>query len=161
MVCFIKTRKDVFLISAIVVIAWNLGTTTSDRSLNELHSSQTKNVKPKGYGDERSYISFMNSTFDISRGVLQGEIFSPVAFITGLMQIFKTHDSTAGGVTVGTPPNQVTITSLEYADDAGLADENVDNASARVSAITADSRSDASMEIYIPKTKSMHIPKRV
>jgi len=103
----------------------------------------------------------MSDSFDISRGVLQGDIFSPVAFITGLMQIFKTHDSTAGGVTVGTPPNQVTITSLEYADDAGLVDENADNASARVSAIAAGSRSDASMEISIPKTKSMHIHKRV
>ena len=73
--------------------------------------------------------------FNIARGVLQGDIFSPVAFITGLMQISKMHDSATAEVTVGSPPNQVTISALEYADDAGLADENVKIASSRISAI--------------------------
>ena len=101
-----------------------------------------------------------SETFDIARGVLQGDIFSPVAFITGLMQIFKIHDAGDGGVTVGNPPNQVSVRALEYADDAGLADTNVNTASARVSAIATGSRNDASMEISIPKTKAMHIHKR-
>ena len=76
------------------------------------------------------------------------------------MQIFKTHDAGEAGVTVGNPPNQVTIRALEYADDAGLADADVITASTRVSAIAAGSRKDAAMEISIPKTKTMHIHKR-
>ena len=36
--------------------------------------------------------------FDISRGVLQGDIFSPVAFIAGLMHIFRRHDIHEGGL---------------------------------------------------------------
>ena len=73
-----------------------------------------------------------SGTFNIARGVLQGDIFSPVAFITGLMHIFKTHDNPNAGVTVGTLPHQVKISSLEYADDAGLVDINVQESSTLV-----------------------------
>ena len=46
----------------------------------------------------------ISEPFNISRGVLQGDIFSPVAFITGLMHIFETHDSKNAGVTVDSAP---------------------------------------------------------
>ena len=110
--------------------------------------------KPNGEQD-------LSEPFDISRGVLQGDIFSPVAFITGLMRTFALHDIPGAGVVVGSPPHQVTISSLEYADDAGLLDVNVHEASRRISSIAAGSRNDAAMEISIPKTKAMHIHKRV
>ena len=103
----------------------------------------------------------ISEPFNISRGVLQGDIFSPVAFITGLMHIFETHDIKNAGVTVGSAPYQLTITSLEYADDAGLIDTSVERASTRISAISSGSRNDASMTISIPKTKVMHIHKKV
>ena len=103
----------------------------------------------------------ISEPFDISRGVLQGDIFSPVAFITGLMHIFETHDIKNAGVTVGSAPYQLTITSLEYADYAGLIDTSVERASTRISAISSGSRNDASMTISIPKTKVMHIHKKV
>ena len=103
----------------------------------------------------------MSDPFDISRGVLQGDIFSPVAFIAGLMRTFALHDIPGSGVEVGVPPHQVTISSLEYADDAGLLDANVQLASRRISSIAAGSRTDAAMEISIPKTKAMHIHPRV
>ena len=103
----------------------------------------------------------MSDSFDISRGVLQGDIFSPVAFIAGLMCTFALHDIPGSGVEVGVPPHQVTISSLEYADDAGLIDENVEAASRRISSISAGSRKDAAMEISIPKTKGMHIHQQV
>ena len=99
--------------------------------------------------------------FSISRGVLQGDIFSPVAFITGLMHIFKVHDMKDSGVTVGSDSHKVTVRSLEYADDAGLIDTTVEQASARISAISSGSKNDASMEISIPKTKVMHIHRKV
>ncbi|KAI8520998.1 28S ribosomal protein S24, mitochondrial [Branchiostoma belcheri] len=95
--------------------------------------------------------------FEISRGVLQGDIFSPVAFIIGLMRIFALHDIPNAGVTVGSPPYQVTISRLEYADDAGLLDGSVQEASQRISRIASGSKDDAAMEISVPKTKAMHI----
>jgi hypothetical protein len=73
------------------------------------------------------------------------------------MRTFALHDIPGSGVEVGVTPHQVTISSLEYADDAGLIDENVEVASRRISSISASSRTDAAMEISIPKTKGMHI----
>ena len=64
-----------------------------------------------------------SKTFNISCGVLQGDIFSPVAFIAGLWKIFAAHDTLDdAGVTIGESPNRVRIRALEYADDAGFAD---------------------------------------
>ena len=103
----------------------------------------------------------LSDPFNISRGVLQGDIFSPVAFIAGLMRTFALHDTPGSGVEVGIPPHTVAISSLEYADDAALLDQNVQAASRRISSIAAGSRTDAAMEISIPKTKVMHIHPRV
>ena len=98
-----------------------------------------------------------SATFNICRGVLQGDIFSPVAFIAGLWRIFATHDQPDAGIMLGSPPYEVKISALEYADDAGLLDNNADDASVRLSAISRGSREDAAMIISVPKTKAMHI----
>lgn len=95
--------------------------------------------------------------FNISRGVLQGDIFSPSAFIVELWRIFTKHDSPNAGVTVGVAPHTVHVDKLEYADDAAFVDDIVDDASVRVSSISRGSVSDASMVISIKKTKAMHI----
>ena len=101
-----------------------------------------------------------SEVFDIARGVLQGDIFSAIAFIVGLWQTFVRHDSPDAGIVVGTPPYDVHISKLEYADDAGIVDDEVDQSSTRLTGISVGSRSDAAMEISIPKTKAMHIHKK-
>ena len=98
--------------------------------------------------------------FDISRGVLQGDIFSPVAFIAGLMQTFRSHDIPEAGITVGAPPHEVSISGLEYADDVALLDPDTEQASRRLSSISSGSKKDAAMVISIPKTKVMHVHKK-
>ena len=102
-----------------------------------------------------------SNPFNISRGVLQGDIFSPVAFIAGLWRIFATHDSPNAGIVLGTAPHTVKVSSLEYADDAGLLDATVTEASTRMTAISLGSREDAAMIISVPKTKAMHIHKSI
>ena len=102
-----------------------------------------------------------SDTFNIARGVLQGDIFSSDAFITGLWRIFETHDTSNAGVKVGDPPYEVDISGLEYADDAALLDENTEQSSQRVCAISQGSQKDAAMTISIPKTKALHIHKKV
>ena len=72
----------------------------------------------------------MSEPFDIERGVPQGDMFSPVSFIAGLDRIFRRHGISNSGVTVGTGENTVCVSKLEYADDAALIDENVEQASA-------------------------------
>ena len=69
----------------------------------------------------------MSEPFNIERGVLQGDIFSPVSFIAGLNMIFRRHDISNSGVTVGAGENAVCVSKL---DDAALIDENVEQASA-------------------------------
>ena len=102
----------------------------------------------------------LSAPFNISRGVLQGDIFSPIAFIVGLWRTFTLHDLPTAGITVGDYPHQLSVSSLEYADDAGLLDEDVAVASARITAIATGSRNDAAMEISKPKTKVLHIHAR-
>ena len=103
----------------------------------------------------------LSEPFNISRGVLQGDIFSSVAFIVALWKTFMLHDIPNAGIRVGKPPYEVEIDDLEYADDAGLLDEDTTQASQRVSSISSGSKKDASMEISIPKTKALHIHKKV
>ena len=50
---------------------------------------------------------------------------------------------------------------IEYADHAGLIDDDTHHASNRVTSISIGSRRNASMEISKPKTKAMHIHKKV
>ena len=101
-----------------------------------------------------------SDVFDICRGVLQGDIFSPVAFIVGLWRIFKLHDRPNSGITLGTEPYTVHVSDLAYADDAGLVDQDVPNSSERLSGISSGSANDAAMSISLEKTKAMHIHKR-
>ena len=63
-------------------------------------------------------------------------------------------------------PHQVTVSNLEYADDAGLLNENTEEASQRVTTISIGSKRDAAkrdaaMVISTTKTKTMHIHKKV
>ena len=105
--------------------------------------------------------SLLSDTFGISRGVLQGDTFSPVIFITGLIYTIRKYDNTSTGFTIRTPPHKVTIRVLEYADDAGLLDIPTSDASTRITSIAQGSKLDAAMEISVPKTKVMHIHKPV
>jgi hypothetical protein len=99
--------------------------------------------------------------FNISRGVLQGDIFSPVAFIAGLWRIFATHDKPDAGIVVGSALHEVSIKALEYVDDAGFFDENTDEASECLSAVSQASQEDAAMIISVVKTKAIHIHKKI
>ena len=94
--------------------------------------------------------------FPISRGVIQGDIFSPQCFTLGLDRIFRLHDFAGQGIG-GPSLGDVTASKLEYADDVGLLDWTAAEASERVSALASGSRASASMEMSAPKSKGMHV----
>ena len=102
----------------------------------------------------------LSEPFDIARGVLQGDIFSPVAFIAGLDRIFRLHDVPNPGVTVGVGESSTIMSKFEYADDAALVDADAATATVRVSAIAAGSLTDAAMVISQAKSKAMHIHRK-
>ena len=104
-----------------------------------------------------SGVNVMSEPFNIERGVLQGDIFSPVSFIAGLDKIFRTHDVANSGVVVGNGDSSVLMSKFEYADDAALIDGNTTLASARVTALAEGSLEDAAMLISVRKSRAMHV----
>ena len=100
-----------------------------------------------------SGMNMMSEPFTIVRGVLQGDIFCPTAFIAGLDTIFRTHD----GVVVGNGDSSVLMSKFEYADNAALIAGNTTMASARVTAIAEGSLEDGVMVLSVRKSKAMHV----
>ena len=99
-----------------------------------------------------------SNTFTICRGVVQGDITSPLYFILALDLILKRHDSSPDK---GVPLGATILHTLGYADDAALIDygdeKGIATASARVTAINEGSKKDADMIISIVKTKGLHV----
>ena len=88
----------------------------------------------------------MSQPFLINRGVVQGDITSPLYFILTLELILRKHDSINGkGIQLVT----MTVDTLGYADDAALLDSRANIASERVTSISIGSKRDADMEISI------------
>ena len=80
-------------------------------------------------------VTVYSDSFLIKRGVVQGDITSPVYFILALELILELHDRHPDkGVQLG----RQTIHTLGYADDAALLDYELDVATARVTAIAQD-----------------------
>ena len=96
-------------------------------------------------------------TFEINRGVLQGDITSPVYFILALELILRLHDQQPEGV----PLLDTIISTLGYADDLGLLNkgdaDGIKKASERITAIAIGSKADADMKVSLPKTKVLHV----
>ena len=99
----------------------------------------------------------MSESFNIERGVLQGDIFSPVSFIAGLDKLFRMHDVAKSGVIVGNGDSSVLMFKFQYADDAAFIDGNTTLASARVTALAEGSLKDAVMVISVRNSKAMHV----
>ena len=127
------------------------GATDKSRAIfRAVYASATARTEVKGTDGKR----ILSDGFDINRGVVQGDITSPLYFILALELLLKRHDTlTNKGVSFGS----VTVHTLGYADDAALLDKNRDVATARVTAIAQGSMRDADMEISISKTKDMHV----
>ena len=96
-----------------------------------------------------------SKAFDIGRGVVQGDIVSPIFFILALDQLFQEYDNKyAKGVRCG---ELLTIKTLGYADDAALAEDTVEDMTARFTNLADKSLSEADMLVRMDKTYSHHV----
>ena len=95
-----------------------------------------------------------SGVFNVGRGVIQGDIISPVLFIFALDQIIQDHDKEARGVKCG---RILKIKVLGYADDIALAENTVDSMTGRLTAIADASLTRADMEVNMTKTFSQHV----
>ena len=95
-----------------------------------------------------------SAPFQVNRGVIQGDITSPLYFILALELILRRHDAVAEK---GTEFGGRNLHTLGYADDAALIDTDLHVATTRVTSIATGSKRDADMEISISKTEVMQV----
>ena len=93
-----------------------------------------------------------SEVFSIRRGVIQGDIISPIFFILTMEQIFRIHDQSPHDTQVG---NYLQIGVLGYADDAALISQDVETMSRRLTSIAVGFETDADMTLNTGKTKNM------
>ena len=95
-----------------------------------------------------------SDSFAVRRGVIQGDIISPIFFILALEQLFRLYDKDPEGIKIG---NYLQIGVLGYADDAAMLSRATNKLSTRVNKISEKSREKADMLLNKGKTKNMHV----
>ena len=119
-----------------------------------IYTSATTKTKVKDTQGKHVY----SESFPVRRGVIQGDITSPLYFIIALETILRAHDNIIGGK--GVEFGGTNLHTLGYADDAALIDTSTAIASERVTNIAQGSEKDADMCINRMKTECMHVQRQ-
>ena len=123
------------------------------RLVNVIYQSAAVRVRIQEAGGNRCY----SRSIPVRRGAIQGDIPSPVIFLVALDRLLKEH----GGLHMGLPITvNLTLTDLEFADDAAIPEKNTETASQRLTHLDRHANIEAGMCISVPKTKVQHIRKR-
>ena len=95
-----------------------------------------------------------SKSFKVRRGVVQGDIISPIFFILAMEQVFRSHDSNKShaGASIG---NYLQVGVLGYADDVAIASQSKEEQTERLTCICRGSREDADMGVNKSKTFNM------
>ena len=99
----------------------------------------------------------LSQFFQIERGVVQGDIISPILFIIALDQIVQETDTRGLGVNVG---NIKDLRVLGYADDAAMISMTVEEMTQRITTFADAALSKADMLTKLSKTWSQHVCKQ-
>ena len=119
-----------------------------------IYAAAQGTARVRGLNGDQVY----SATFKVRRGVIQGDIISPIFFILAMEQIFRVHDPSPAGVAIG---NYLHVGVLGYADDAAIVSEDsVGKLTERLGNIADGSEKDADMSINASKTKNMHVEKQ-
>ena len=123
------------------------------RLVKAIYTSAEVRVRLQEPGGTRSY----SRNVSVNRGVIQGDIPSPICFLVALDKLLRDHANQSGGIRIHA---SLHLTSMEYADDAVLPDENAHSATARLTNLDANAQQEAGMKISIAKTKAQNIRPR-
>ena len=94
----------------------------------------------------------LSQIFDIVRGVIQGDIISPIFFVIALDELVQANDKTHGtGIGVGHIKD---IRVLGYADDAAMAEWQVEDMTKRLTEFADAAIERADMKVKLQKTYS-------
>ena len=137
----------------------NAGASRKTRAIfRAIYAAAEGTARVRGLNGNQVY----SASFKVRRGVIQGDIISPIFFILAIEQIFRVHDNCPTGVKMG---NYLHVGVLGYADDVAIvshaseADASVE-LTTRLQKIDEGSRKDADMTINADKTKNMHVAKQ-
>ena len=107
-------------------------------------------------GTDGNYV--YSGAFNVGRGVIQGDIISPVLFILALDALVQQYDSVQGkGFKCG---RILRLDVLGYADDVALISSTAEDMTRRLTALADAARENADMNVSLPKTFSQHVHKR-
>ena len=99
----------------------------------------------------------LSKTFTIRRGVVQGDIISPILFILALDQMVQETDTEGKGVCVGEIKE---LKVLGYADDAAMASFTVEEMTARLTKFADAVLARADMKTKLSKTWTQHVQRQ-
>ena len=123
------------------------------RLVKAIYESAKVRVRLQCPGGKKAY----SRSVPVKRGAIQGDIPSPICFLVALDKLLKDHGGLDTGIRLTT---DLMLSDLEFADDAGLANEETEAATNRLTVLDAKGDEEAGMKISIPKTKAQHIRKR-
>ena len=130
------------------------GASTKCRKIfRAIYAAATGVVRVNGSNGKRIY----SAAFNIGRGVIQGDIISPILFILALDQLVRTHDVHGTGYNCG---HYLNVRLLGYADDMTMLEPEVDDMTIRLTALADGAKQDADMQVKMAKTFSQHVAKR-
>ena len=95
------------------------------RLVRAIYDSAKVRVRIQEKSGERMY----SRNVDIRRGVIQGDIPSPVCFLIALDKLLKDHGALNQGIQIN---EYLVLSHLAFADDAALGNANAEEASARL-----------------------------
>ena len=100
-------------------------------------------------GKDGKYI--LSKVFEIARGVIQGDIISPIFFIIALAQLVQEYDTSGTGISIG---HINAIRVLGYADDAAMTEWRVQDMTTRLTEFADAAVEHADMKVKLSKTYS-------
>ena len=118
------------------------------RLIRAIYNAAAVRVRIQGRDGSKSY----SRSVPVKRGVIQGDIPSPVCFLVSLDKIMKEH-----GIQLN---EYLLLSELLFADDESLPNTDTITASRRITHLDRKAREEAGMEISKPKTKVQHVMKR-
>ena len=99
----------------------------------------------------------MSQAFNVARGVIQGDIVSPIFFILALDELVQTFDRSGQGLSVG---KIKALRVLGYADDAVMLAETVDEMTSRLTNFANAALKEADMRVKLSKTHTQIVQQR-
>ena len=98
----------------------------------------------------------LSDPFDVTTGVLQGDVLAPILFVVLVDYLLKKATSQLDSGVVTHPRRSKSLNDLDFADDIALLESSISRAQVQLTK-TAESAADLGLVISAPKTEYMTV----